>query len=123
MGGLEVIVNVHNILNVYEKYIYKGCGNKRKLYNFERYKMRNINLVYNVLLSDNYKIGRYNIFLIKYPKYRIVMSLNMNDKIINHYITIYALIPKLERYLDNRNIATRIGMGCDYGIKLLKRYI
>ena len=123
MGGLEVIVNVHNILNVYEKYIYKGCGNKRKLYNFERYKMRNINLVYNVLLSDSYKIGRYNIFLIKYPKYRIVMSLNMNDKIINHYITIYALIPKLERYLDNRNIATRIGMGCDYGIKLLKRYI
>ena len=85
--------------------------------------MRNINYIYDTLLSSNYSIKPYNIFLIKHPKYRIVMSLNMNDKIINHYITIYALIPKLERYLDNRNIATRIGMGCDYGIKLLKRYI
>ena len=118
-----MIVSVDKILNVYENYIYKGCSNKKKLYSFEKYKMMNINYIYNALLGGNYSIMPYNIFLIKYPKYRVVMSLKMNDKIINHYMTMYSLIPKLERYLDNRNIATRKGMGCSYGIKLLKKYI
>ena len=51
------------------------------------------------------------------------MSLKMNDKIINHYITKHCLIPKLSKYLDNRNIATRKDMGTDYGINLIKKYI
>lgn len=106
---------------VYDKYIVKGCNNKRKLYMFEKYKMTNICNIYNKLLD--YKVGKYNIFLIKYPKYRAVMSLNMYDKVINHYITIKYLIPNLNRYLDDRNIATRKGYGADYGIKLVKKYI
>ena len=118
-----MIVSVNNILSIYEKYIYKGCKNKRKLYNFEKYKIRNINIIYDILNSNNYNNIKYNIFLIKYPKYRVVMSLNLIDKIINHYMTIYTLISKLEKYLDIRNIATRKGYGCDYGVKLLKKYI
>lgn len=85
--------------------------------------MINIESIYDCLISNNYNIGKYNIFIIKYPKYRIVMSLNIRDKIVNHYITIYSLIPKLSKYLDSRNIATRKDMGCAYGIKLLKKYI
>ena len=38
-------------------------------------------------------------------------------------MTRYVLEPKLTKYLDNRNIATRVGLGCDYGIKLIKKYI
>ena len=51
------------------------------------------------------------------------MSLNIKDKIINHYVTRYILIPKLEKYLDIRNTATRKNMGYNYAIKLLKKYI
>ena len=51
------------------------------------------------------------------------MSLNIHDKLINHFMTRYVLEPKLTKYLDNRNIATRVGLGCDYGIKLIKKYI
>ena len=123
MDGLEVKVSVNNILEVFEKDLYKGCKNKKKLYVFERNKVRNINYIYNVLVSGNYKMNTYNIFLIKHPKYRIVMSLKMNDKIINHYITKHCLIPKLSKYLDDRNIATRKNMGTDYGVKLIKKYI
>jgi len=123
MDGLEVKVSVNNILEVFEKDLYKGCSNKKKLYVFERNKVRNINYIYNVLISGEYNMNTYNIFLIKYPKYRIVMSLKMNDKIISHYITKYCLIPKLSKYLNNRNIATRKNMGTDYGIKSIKKYI
>ena len=118
-----MIVKLDNILNVYENYIYKGCCNKKKIYLFEKLKMSNISYIYNVLETGIYFMKKYNVFLIKYPKYRVVMSLKMPDKIINHYITMYALIPKLSKYLDARNIATRKNMGCDYGIKLIKKYI
>ena len=106
---------------VYEDYIVKGCNNNKKLYMFEKHKMLNISNICNRLID--YKVSMYNIFLIKYPKYRIVMSLGMYDKVINHYITLKYLIPNLTKYLDDRNIATRKGYGTDYGIKLIKKYI
>lgn len=116
-------VNVNNILNVFEKDLYNGCSNKKKIYNFEKYKMISINDIIYILKTGKYRMNKYNIFMIKYPKYRIVMSLKMKDKIINHYITKYCLIPKLTKYLDDRNIATRKNMGTDYGVKLVKKYI
>ena len=51
------------------------------------------------------------------------MSLNIVDKLINHYISRTVLIPKLERYLDIRNVGTRKNMGTSYGLKLLKKYL
>lgn len=116
-------VNVNDILNIYEKEVSINTKNKNKVYNFEKYKMMNIYNIKNIIEGDNYKICKYNIFTINSPKYRIVMSLNIKDKIINHYVSRYILIPKLEKYLDIRNCATRMNMGYDYAIKLLKRYI
>lgn len=51
------------------------------------------------------------------------MSLNIRDKIINHYLARQVLIEKLDKYLSNRCVATRSGYGTDYGIKLVKKYI
>ena len=51
------------------------------------------------------------------------MSLNIYDKVINHFFTRFVLEPKLTKYLDDRNVATRKNMGCNYGIKLIKKYI
>ena len=53
----------------------------------------------------------YNIFLIYEPKCRLVMSLSVKDKVINHFVTRYVLEKKLTKYLDDRNVATRKGMG------------
>jgi len=41
MDGLEVKVSVNNILEVFEKDLYKGCKNKKKLYVYT--KEENIN--------------------------------------------------------------------------------
>lgn len=124
MGGLKVEnVKFQDILQIYEKEIKRNVKNKKKLYNFEKNKFQNLVEVYNDLKNNHYKIEHYNIFLIREPKKRIVMSLNIHDKIINHYVTKFILIPKLEKYLDIRNIATRKNMGTDYGIKLLKKYL
>ena len=116
-------VNLQDIIMIYEKQISCNVKNKKKLLNFERNKFQNLINIYYDLKNNNYNIEHYNIFLIREPKKRIVMSLNIHDKIINHYVTTFILIPKLEKYLDYRNIATRKNMGSDYGIKLVKKYI
>ena len=67
--------------------------------------------------------GKYTPFIINENKLRIIMSVGLYDKVINHFITRYCLEKKLAKYLDIRNVATRKGMGTDYGIRLIKRDI
>lgn len=116
-------VNYNDLVNIYEKEIRVNTKNKKKIYNFERFKIEYLNEIYYALNNNLYKDMKYNIFMIKDPKYRIVMSLNIKDKIINHYVTRFILMPKLEKYLDMRNVATRKNKGRDYGINLVKKYL
>lgn len=116
-------VDFQDIIDIYDKEVRKNTKNKAKIYRFERFKMQNLTNVYNVLTNNSYKYVKYNIFLIKHPKYRVVMSLDIKDKIINHYVTRFILMPKLEKYLDIRNVATRKNMGRDYALRLIKKDI
>ena len=86
MDGLKVIkVSYKDLLDIYENEISKNVKNKKKLYNFEKYKIQNITRAINKI--NNFDKEEYNIFLIKEPKERLVMSLNLVDKLINHYIS------------------------------------
>lgn len=128
MDGLRMVdYEIFNdILNIFEKEVSRNTKNKEKIYNFDKYKMQNINYIYDLIANYNGEkqyICKYNIFLITRPKPRIVMSLNIKDKVINHYVTRKYLIPRLEKYLDFRNVATRKGKGTDYARNLLKKYI
>lgn len=116
-------VNIYDLLKIYEKEISKNCKNKRKVLRFERYKLENLCYIKYLLENNLYTPSKYNIFIVRDPKYRIVMSLDIKDKIVNHYFTRYILIPKLDKYLNNRIIATRSNMGSSYGIKLIKKYL
>ena len=108
MDGLEVKVELNDILDIYENEVSKN-------------KIVNIMDIIRIIESNNYHIKNYNIFSVDSPKYRIVMSLNIKDKIINHYVARYILINKLDKYLDIRNCATRKDMGYDYAIMLVKK--
>ena len=118
-----MIIKLNDLMNIFDFEVRKNIKNKRKIYQFEKYKMINILNIYQELSNDIIRPIKYNIFLVKYPKYRVVMSLNIVDKIINHYVARYILINKLDKYLDDRNIATRTNMGRDYGINKVKEYL
>ncbi len=51
------------------------------------------------------------------------MSISVFDKLINHYYSKTVLEPKLSKYLDIRNTATRKNMGTSYAHKLIMKYI
>lgn len=117
------IVNIERILNMYDKRIRINTKNKVKLSRFEYNYVSNIVYIKNVLEDKSYTPGRYNIFIIKEPKVRLIMSQNIIDKIINHVVSEYFLVRVFDNTLIRENVATRSGKGTHYGIRLLKKYI
>lgn len=110
-------------LNKVFKIIKKNTRHKTKILKFEIFYTSNIINVLEILKSKKYMHSKYNIFMIKEPKYRIIMSECMTDKIINHLISSYVLFPLLEKKLIDSNVATRTNMGTKMGIKKIKKYI
>ena len=127
MGGLEVkrVNNLYNqlfdinfILNTYN-IIKKNTKNKNKLEKFEE--NLSINLI-DIKDKIGKNIDKYNLFMIYEPKERLILSLNLKDKIINHMVG-YILFDVLEKSLIDSNVAVRVNKGTSYGIKLVKKYI
>lgn len=116
------ITKLENIIFIYKK-IRSNIKNKRKIENFENYYIENIVNIKNILQNKSYIVGKYNIFIIKEPKVRLIMSQNITDKVINHLCSYYILKPALEKSLIDSNIATRINKGTKYGIILIKKYL
>ncbi len=58
-------LRLEDIINVYNTLISKRVKNKKRLYDFELYKMENICIVYDIFQTGKYPDIKYNIFLIK----------------------------------------------------------
>ncbi len=111
-----------NIINMTNKVCCK-VRNKNKVEKFELYKSEHIINIKNRLKNKNIILDKYNIFMITDPKCRIVMSQEIEDKIINHLVAEYILVKTFENKYPESMCATRIGKGTHYGIKLLKKYL
>jgi len=117
------IVDIRKICLMYDKRIKINTKNKRKVERFENNYVSNIIHIKDLLQSKKYISGKYNIFIIKEPKIRLIMSQNMIDKIINHVISEYFLVRIFDNSLIEENIATRKNKGTHYGMKLIKKYL
>ncbi|MDD3187423.1 MAG: reverse transcriptase domain-containing protein [Bacilli bacterium] len=119
----EKIVDTRKILDIYNRQIKKSTKNKEKIERFEQYLMINIAKIETMLKNKNVSFNKYKIFLIRDPKYRVIMSQSVGDKIINHLVAKYFLLDIFEKILIDENVATRKGKGTTYGINLIKKYI
>ena len=115
----DKLFDIDFILKVYQ-IIKKNTKNKLKLERFEENLSINILDIKNKI--NNYKIDKYNLFMIYEPKERLILSLDLKDKIINHMVA-YLLFDVLEKSLIDSNVAVRVNKGTSYGIKLVKKYI
>lgn len=97
--------------------------NKEKAEKFMLYKSEHIINIKNKLMSKNLDFSKYSIFLITDPKCRVIMSQNIEDKVINHLVAKYLLVDVYENIYTNSMCATRINKGSSYGIHLLKNYL
>lgn len=115
------MISYRNIVFVYNR-IRSKCHNKNKIMCFDRYKNCYLIDILERLKSSTYSFSRYHIFLIHEKKYRIIMSENVFDKIVNQMISYYILLPSMNCLIDS-NIATRRNKGSGYGYKLFDSYV
>lgn len=116
------MVTLEHIMEAY-KIVKVNTRHKDKLFVFELFYSCNINYIYNILNSESYHHNKYNIFIIKEPKYRLIMSEGMPDKVINHLVSSYFLFPLINPLLLPMNVATRPSLGSGKGIEYVKKYI
>lgn len=114
--------DLNNIIKMTDK-VCSRVRNKRLVDRFEVYKSEHIINIKNRLESKNVIFNKYNIFMITDPKCRVIMSLNIEDKIINHLVSKYIVVKTFESKYTDSMIATRKNKGTSYGIKLLKKYL
>ena len=114
------ITDIKNITDMYDKRISINTKNKVKVERFDEHYVSNIARIKEILESRKYKPYKYNIFLIREPKVRLIMAQSITDKIINHLVSKYFLVDVFEPMLIENNIAMRVGKGTHVGIKKLK---
>ena len=116
------ICDVDNIMK-YEHIVSVNTSNKRKVEKFQQHYVENIYKIRDILMSKNYIPGEYNIFFIHEPKLRLIMSNNIQDKIINHLVAYYLLVEVFDKTFIDTTVATRKGKGTHLGIKYTKKYL
>lgn len=118
----EDLVDIDKIREMY-KVIRLNTRNRGKLHKFELFYSSNIISILASLKNKKYKHSKYNVFLVHEPKYRIIMSEIMSDKVVNHLISKYVLQPGIYPHLIPQNVATRENKGTKEGIRYVKMYI
>ena len=117
--------NLYNQMIKYEKAlaeykcIRKHCRNKKAILQFAMYLNENTLSILHSLYNKQYCFSRYRIFIISEPKYRLIMSENISDKLVNRLVSKYILLPVLENKLIDSNVATRYKKGSGYAFKLM----
>ena len=114
------ITDIKNIKEMYDKKIKVNTKNKGKIERFDEHYTSNMARIKYLLDNKIYKPYKYNIFLVREPKVRLIMSQSITDKIVNHLVSKYFLVDVFEPLLIDNNIATRIGKGTHIGIKKVK---
>lgn len=118
----DTLVDIDKIREMYH-IIRVNTKNRGKLHKFELFYSSNIISILEALRNKCYKHSKYNVFLVHEPKYRIIMSEIMSDKVVNHLVSKYVLAPGIYPHLIPQNVATREGKGTKEGIRYLKMYI
>ena len=117
----EDIYKLENIEKVFAE-VCRNTKNKKKVEEYKELKCAHIYHIYNMLKNDNYIPGKYNVFTIYEPKKRIIVSQEIEDKIVNHLVARYILYPAILPCLLDVNVASRKGLGTSRGIKLAMEY-
>lgn len=117
----EKICNLENINYVFNS-ICNKIKNKVKKEHLKEYRCIYVSRIYTLLKNKNYKVSSYNIFTIYEPKKRRIVSLNLQDKIINHLVSTYIILPAVEPCLIDANVASRTGFGTKKGLELAHKF-
>ena len=118
----ENIYKLENIIQAFDE-VCRNMKNKKKVNEYKDCKCIYVSRIYNDLKNKTYKVGPYNEFTIYEPKERKIVSQGIYDKIINHLVARYILIPALIPKLIKQNVASRENLGTKAGFWYHYKYL
>ena len=118
----EATYDFNNIVNAYNE-VCRNTKNKRKVLVLKEYKSVYVSRIYNILKNKNYVVGSYNKFVIYEPKKRLIVSQNVQDKIINHLVARHILYPAILPCLLDVNVASRKNKGTKQGLLFMNSFM
>lgn len=101
----DKMLDYNKINKVFNK-VRISTKNKKEVMKFSFNLNENFMDILLKLYKEEYTFNNYRIFLIREPKYRLIMSECIEDKIVNHLFS-NELIKSLENSLIDTNVATR----------------
>lgn len=115
------ICKLDNILEIYD-IVGKNIKNKRKLEYLRENRCMLASKIHEILESRTYSVGSVNTFTIYEPKKRRIVSLNLQDKIVNHLVSKFIILPATLPCLIDANVASRENMGTKAGLELAHKF-
>ena len=108
--------------NLYKAY-FEARKNKRftvEQLKFEQNYEHNLQVLFEQILTNTYKVAPCKAFVIEKPVYREVFAPQFIDRVIHHFIVLY-INPQVEQVLIEDCYSCRKGKGTLYGIERTKQ--
>jgi hypothetical protein len=118
MDDFQTLINFENLYNSY-KVSLRGKGKKRSAARFNVMALENLYIIKQQLINHTYKISPYSEFIVKEPKQRIIKSGSFRDKVLQHCLCDYVMLPKMSKEFILDNYAGQIGKGTLFGLNRL----
>lgn len=115
------ICNIDNIISCYNE-VRRNTKSKSRVENLRAYKNIYISRVYKIINDKNYQVGKSVEFIIREPKERKIVSLNLQDKIVNHLVARHILYPAILPCLLDINVASRKNLGTIKGLEYANNF-
>lgn len=122
MDDFQTLTNFGNLYNSCQVSL-KGKGKKTSAAKFNVMALENLYVIKKQLLNRTYRISPYSEFIVTEPKRRIIKSGSFRDKVLQHCLCDYVLLPKMRDIFIEDNYAGQIGKGTLFGLNRLSEHL
>lgn len=122
MDDFQKLTDFGNLYNSFRISL-RGKGGKASATNFNANALEQLYIIKEQLISRTYKISPYSEFVVNEPKKRIIKSGSFRDKVLQHCLCDYILLPKMKDIFITDNYAGQIGKGTLFGLNRLSEHL
>lgn len=122
MDDFQTLIDFKNLYNSYQVSL-RGNGKKMSAAKFNVMALEHLYVIKQQLLNRTYKISPYSEFIVTEPKKRIIKSGSFRDKVVQHCLCDYVLLPKMKNIFIEDNYAGQIGKGTLFGLNRLSEHL
>lgn len=120
MTDFQKLTDFQNLYDSYEVSL-RGCRNSTGAIRFSIMAMENIFVMKKQLVEHTYKISPYKEFVVTEPKRRVIRSGSFRDKVLQHCLCDFVLLPKMKDVFIRDNYAGQAGKGTLFGLDRLSQ--